>query len=272
MNNEFCKYTKFSTNIINSILCNNIWHAEVSTLNDPFELNFRFKKNMPSNINDLTALFERNNYFTLDVNKEKEKEAFIRIFLNEGLEGILNVSNKIIEAAENNFIKQVGKRKPFICSMSIYDDEPLMWSHYSDGMKGICIVYNADVLHDSGLELKKVNYDEKIHEVDFLKTYESYKKLGSKFNAKDLSNIYFSKHKRWEYEGEYRSVLWPEEHELNLSGIQYPLPENAIKRIIYGYRISQSELNTLKKLAKLKKIPLFQASPNYSEFRVIIDK
>ncbi|MCD9527242.1 DUF2971 domain-containing protein [Photobacterium carnosum] len=272
MNQTFFKYTTFNTNTINSIICNNLWHAEVTTLNDPFELNFRFKKDIPSDINSLTALFEKNNYFTSDVNKTKEKNAFIKFILNGQSNRLFDLADEIVDSAEERFSEQVKDSKPFICSMSQFNNDPLMWSHYSDGMKGICIAYDIDDLESTGLELKEVIYKEIIHEVDFFKTNEDYKRSGANFNSKELSDIYISKHNRWEYEGEYRSILWPETHEIGKLGVQHKIPDTAIKAIIYGHRISDLDLCTLKQLAKLKKIPLFKASPNYSEGKVIIGK
>ncbi|PSW57937.1 hypothetical protein C0W54_21610 [Photobacterium kishitanii] len=272
LENCFYKYTTLNTNIINSILCNNIWHAEASTLNDPFELNFGFKRNMPTNMNDLAALLEQCNYFTAPKNRESEKNAFIQAFLANQHDKIHEATTTIIKNGEELFREQVKQAHPFICSMSNINHEPLMWSHYSNGMQGICIAYDKSKLEHADLTLQKTIYRPSLYDVDFIKVYLDYKRNSSNFDSTSLGKVFTNKHIRWEYEEEYRSIIWPTSDQLTLKGISHPLSDNSIKAIIYGHRISSSDLNTLKKLAELKRFPLYKASPIYSELKIDVTK
>lgn len=271
LENCYFKYSTLNQNMINSLLCNKLWHARVDTLNDPFELNFRFMDNIPKDHNKLAEMLEKVGYFVIPEFREKEKNAFIKGLLN-GLDDQINESlmNKV-RAAEKSLRFKIENQNYFIASLSEKFDEPLMWSHYSNGMQGICISYDKDKLLASNLEFEDVEYQSSIYEIDFIDTYFKHKMEGNSYDFSPLLSISKVKHSRWEYESEVRSIRIPTDDERNLLGVNKDLSLNTIKSIIFGSKISSNDLGTLKELASYLRIPLYKASPDNYEFSVSIE-
>ncbi|MGR5154877.1 DUF2971 domain-containing protein [Photobacterium swingsii] len=271
LENSYFKYSTLNQNMINSLLCNTLWHARVDTLNDPFELNFKFKADIPKDRNKLAELLEKVDYFVKPELRAEEKEAFMHGLIS-GMDHEINCALKDkVQEAENSLRTAIENQRYFICSLSGKYDEPLMWSHYANGMQGICIGYDKVKLHESDLKFEAVEYQPDIYEIDFVETYLKHKYEKDTYDFSPLLSISKVKHSRWEYELEVRSIRVPTSDERNRLGASENLQKNTIKSIIFGSKISSNDLDTLKHLAKHLNIPLFKASPDHNKFAVTIE-
>ncbi|EHO13839.1 DUF2971 domain-containing protein [Myroides odoratimimus] len=117
----------------------------------------------------------------------------------------------------------------------------LMWSHYGDSFRGICIEYNDNILaklKDHKSQKYTVNYKNKIPNISFHKLYSD--------NSSDYrrlkQTLIGTKAKCWSYEKEIRLI-----HD-GVNAFDY-IPE-AIEAIYFGYKFPKEE--SLKIIRALK--------------------
>ena len=121
--------------------------------------------------------------------------------------------------------------------LSSKNDNTLMWSHYADKHKGICIEYNiSKIFIDNNSTIRKVNYDKNMVEekMDYIKRFSDIK-IGDK-NITKLLELFYIKSKEWEYEDEYRILYY--DATANSNGITIKLP---IKSIYFGTETSEED-------------------------------
>ncbi|WP_297285084.1 DUF2971 domain-containing protein [uncultured Brachyspira sp.] len=137
-------------------------------------------------------------------------------------------------------IKNIDRIK--ICSLAVEYDNFLMWSHYADEHKGICIEYDISYLKKlnskiNKLILKKVIYTNKII------TNKVYpyilKNKDIEYENKFIS-LFYIKHKNWQYENEYRIIADTKEEYIYLP----------IKAIYFGMNASDDDIKLIKSLVK----------------------
>ena len=116
-----------------------------------------------------------------------------------------------------------------VVSYSSYDSKTnpypehnvLMWSHYGDSHKGICLVFKVDKVPN---RLRKVIYQDTIPEVEYVE----------KTNALE---ILLTKSPGWEYEGEYR--------EFNKDGDRPVKYIGKLTEVIFGCRTPIADMNQI---------------------------
>lgn len=108
----------------------------------------------------------------------------------------------------------------------------LMWAHYADEHKGVCLEF--DIMKDLHTFCfpKKVDYSDDYLEIDFFN------------NPSSVTDVIFHKSKVWEYEKEYRVV------EIDFPNMTKPLNPQALTGIYFGCRCSEHNINKIKEMAK----------------------
>ncbi|QDO94110.1 DUF2971 domain-containing protein [Formosa sediminum] len=109
-----------------------------------------------------------------------------------------------------------------ICSFSGHYENHLLWSHYSDGHRGLVIAFELD---ENKYEIQKVNYS----------GLKNYHHLPHKFV--DIKSVFLNKIKDWEYEDEYRIIL-KEQCYIDI----------IINEVIFGSEVSELDKNLISKL------------------------
>lgn len=261
--NTLCKFTTLNKNIINSLFENKLWHARVDTLNDPFEFYFNFIKELPSSTSALSKLMEGSNYWATAELKEQEKKGAIQL-LSASEENELR--SRILKVAKDfEIILETSMRTLNVCSLSNAYDEPLMWSHYGDGMRGICLIYDKEKLKNSSLEFESIQYEEKPPEVNFFDIYRNYKET-------NLGEFLLTKHTGWRYEKEYRSIMRPISTSSKELGILRTLEENTLKAIIIGAKASNVDIALIETLSHTLGFEIYTAKANSQQYKVDISK
>ena len=102
---------------------------------------------------------------------------------------------KQIRSALRNYKKEMGERFGLICFCEHWHN-PLLWSHYADRHRGICLGFDVD---DRGL--KPVNYAKERSDLKIPLTKE---------NADELL---YTKYRDWKYEEEWRNWFQLDERE-----------------------------------------------------------
>lgn len=122
----------------------------------------------------------------------------------------------------------------------------LMWAHYADSHKGICIKYQfCNSLTQLSGKNKSV--------VSYLKDVEYSDKAMAQYSSKNsitLKDAFFLKGKSWEYENELRLLYYnldkQDDH------IQIDIP-NSVEAIYFGLKCSEEDKKTIKKIMQQKK-------------------
>ncbi|WP_170235748.1 DUF2971 domain-containing protein [Colwellia demingiae] len=194
----------------------------------------------------------------------QEREAAIQLLAlskeNELRSGIIN---KLIE--HEKLLKR-QMQTLCVCSLSEAYDEPLMWSHYSDGMRGVCLMFDKDELKRSSLEFEKVEYGNTPPKIDFFDRYIKHKNN----EEMELGKFLLTKHTGWTYEKEFRSVSFKVNDNIDQLGFLKKLKKNSLKAIIMGSKISQVDKTLLITLSEKFGFELYIAKANTEDYSVDI--
>lgn len=118
------------------------------------------------------------------------------------------------------------------------NDNTLMWSHYADKHRGVCIEYNiSKIFIDKNSTIRKVNYNKNMayeEKMDYIKRFSDIQ-IDDK-NITTLLELFCIKSKEWEYEDEYRILYY--DSTSNSNGITIKLP---IKNIYFGTETSEED-------------------------------
>lgn len=145
-----------------------------------------------------------------------------------------------------------------ICSFSEINDSLLLWSHYADEHKGICVEY--DLMRESpevNAFLQPLIYSDKIHKIETFEELTSLQKIGyTLIKAKD-----------WEYEKEWRITVLKDNNIL-----PDKLAVSKPKAVYLGTRFDQNDENLIREFLDLlneRSIPYFKMTKHNTEYKLI---
>lgn len=222
--------------LFDTLINNEMWYSNPSDFNDPFDcdINMTFSNSPHSSIQ---------HYFDTYLKKQ---------FTAKELEGInqTTISNFDFETLLNKIAKRVAQKKGIACFMSNCDNL-LMWAHYADSHKGICLKF--DILEDLHFfsPAKKVNYTKDYPNYNYLKDKDDF-----------VNHMFFTKSEEWSYEGEVRVLKDKKDN--------YTFRESALKEVIFGCNIAKGDKKTLIKIIRqyYPQTVLKQAVKNNSMFKL----
>lgn len=184
---------------------------------------------------------------------------------NEDVKEYLEIQNQVLDRKNRRFVtRQTNKKKNMIkffkekkdlykvsCFSKNYNN-PLMWAHYANKHKGICIGYSFPILPED-FRVYNVTYRKNILPIDI--------------NIDENRVMYYwltNKAMSWEYEEEIRAIT------------KSSYPDNIIavdkswcKELIFGCNVKNKDLNNaIKKIKKsgYKKITIKQMVLNHNDF------
>lgn len=213
-----------------------IYFSNCKEFNDPFE----------SAVNLVTDCSPEQYYNSLifaGMNKEIAKDLTRQI-----ANGIID-GKKILEEATKDAIASFG----YFC-MTTKPDNLLMWAHYADCHKGVCVKF--DILKDLESFLVPVP-------VEYNENYINFDTMNG-----DLLSVIRRKSPEWKYENEYRIV------KAGYHGCKEIASESIIE-IIFGCRTSIEDKNTIIELASslgYTRIQFSEAREKRSEYGLDIIK
>jgi len=185
-----------------------------------------------------------------------------------------NVAPRISEDLKRILNQQDGSVTNYFllccfCGASLkYMDEVLMWAHYSDGLRGLRISIETDLLVKQPTEIAKVQYLEQIVLLDTTGFLKGDKNAITAALESSLS----SKSKAWEYEQEHR---WFVDKRIcyevpKTKNWFVPINLSAVKRIDFGAKCSKETIDEIsKRVRDLElKIELKKAVPDIVDFKL----
>lgn len=176
--------------------------------------------------------------------------------------------NVIIERKKGKLQKYVSKkfeqlRKSFgiACFSEVYDSL-LMWSHYADYHRGICLEYSFE-------DIKKLVPFCPIIYTDQFENFLNYIDIRKEEINREAMKLFLSKSKDWAYENEWRIVDTlsedSEEKGKLLKGLN-PL------KILMGCQIDDTNERKIIKVANKLHISAAKMKMDTKRFRVYVDK
>lgn len=154
--------------------------------------------------------------------------------------------------------------KKYYCNYGVLSltkkfDSPLMWSHYADQHRGLCIEYS--VVDDSGVTPLKVDYHAP-RSISARKIFDWIKNNSDSVDNDITQRYFLSKAKEWEYENEWRCIS-------TSKGVDWcPFK---ISSIFFGMRCDSSIVATIIKLMSSMEnnISYFRMEPADGQFNLI---
>jgi hypothetical protein len=134
----------------------------------------------------------------------------------------------------------------------------LMWAHYADFHKGICIKY-----HFNEKMTNMIVDSDKI--ISYFRDIKYSDKDMSKYSNKDSISVedsFFLKGKNWEYENELRYLYFDIDGTGKHKQIDIP---NCIEAVYFGVKCSQADKDTIMKILKDQKLIAYDLQDNRTE-------
>ena len=199
-----------------------LYFSPVEDFNDPFEFKMIVSDEMKESLID---------YIIRTTSSENH--------LPKGMKKIKNL--KLSTLASDSIAWMWKEWGVFTCSE--VNNSILMWSHYADSHKGVCIEFDVSMDWDFFKNARRVQYSN-----DYIKCpLIRYKGLESKeLRIDNLNSSLYCKFTDWSYEKEYRIV------KSNFAKGLKSINPNAIKSIIVGCKILDNDLCDIKTILKNK--------------------
>ncbi|EMV9318857.1 DUF2971 domain-containing protein [Vibrio vulnificus] len=271
------RYRAMNKNTMKEVLDAKIWHSTTEGLNDPFEfpISLDWQELERKDVEILTKYALKFDIFN--------HEEILHLIFNDQIELLYKTIKDNLEKLKSSLPDYYNSL--ILCCFSKNYDSPLMWSHYSDGMRGVCIAYNKAKLEASELfKLYPVMYNKVpikfnythlklVPIVDDFKFYDYEKNENSiatgyltRLNSYDYL---YQKHERWDYEKELRNIIDPDalkSKPMNGDLIEYP--SGAIEAIIIGSKMKAVHKRLVLKYCSKNQIPVLVATPNVEDYSV----
>lgn len=173
----------------------------------------------------------------------------------------------------NSFMNASINQSRVLC-VTEHSKNVVMWSHYADSHKGICLRLQCiDEIDNALLAAEPVTYTDsfpvllELEEQICYLTGEHQDDMG-----KLLRNIAYMKHEDWGYEKEWRIHRPHESNEGNYN--DWPEDPRVFGAIYFGCRINKKEAILLTKLINIKypHMEIYQAKPSATGFKIEYQK
>lgn len=232
------KYKPINQFTLDIIANHRIYYPLPELFNDPFDTQCSFKdssvKTQSQDIDKITAAFPDESFSEIIANTSRDLSEDINSF-NKSLQGF-----GILSLAEN--AKDI-----------------LMWSHYAQDHKGVCIELERTETNDLG-------NPNSTRKVAYTKNYPSLRSkslLTKDDRTSALMRVLYTKSEHWNYEREWRNFQ-------QKGNTVYPVP-GKILSITFGVRALKMDIDIIKKLVG-NTVSLYQAQLKKNEFGIKLEK
>jgi hypothetical protein len=242
---KYCKLNEDKSEWIQRIFTHNeIYFASPEQFNDPFDC--RVQASFDATDNDWEEYLDvmmKDRHPELDY---KERAAFVRQLMNSGWLEDPGPKQKIVRDVQDA-INEIG----VLCLSEVRDDI-LMWSHYSDSHRGLCLQFDIkSTFYPFGELLFKVEYTSSYPQINILR------------DRKDQTRkVLLTKSDIWKHEKEWR-IFDPD----NGPGIR-AYPAEMLTGVIFGCEMPHESRQLIREWAKGRQIPLkfYQAIKKETDF------
>lgn len=243
-NKRVFKYHRINKFLYDLLINNEIWFSNPFSFNDPFDCNLTIDcNNTPEQI--------RKYYKIANWKKSAETDKQIQRLIATSFQDKEAFQKKINEISK----KTIGKLG--LSCFTQTKDNLLMWAHYTEDHKGVCLEFDHTKDEAFFTPFKKVTY---------VKAYPIYNYYNDKNNV--VAQLMLHKSSHWKYEKEIRLIK-------KKSGIYSFNPESLIG-IYFGDRTSEEQIQTILKLVrerqKYNQTKFYKARIHTNDYKLIFDK
>lgn len=246
----FFKYMSINQYLYESISNQTLWFSSYLKFNDPFEA----KKPIAHGSDEATI--ENFLRMSIDNNGINESNNYVLKKIAEWKENPMIVEKEIKSDIERQFCN-LG-----ICCFSEIKDDILMWSHYANGHKGVCLEFDIsnellfkDTYNPNNIYPYKINYP-----VDntFQKLFDP-----SILPEESLLGYLVTKSNRWQYEQELRIFGQCGTRKFN---------HNCLSAIYFGTSVDKDQKKAIINICSkiYPNINFYQMSINENEYKLNI--
>ena len=244
----------------NLIIENEFFFSSAEKFNDPFDSSVPLRYDLGTE----EQILERYKAHTSQLHPQLTPSEVERVARNEmRINNIKDPQNveRLLQKNRQWIIEKYG-----IFSATSDNKNILMWSHYANSHKGICIRINIDLFlnfikYDCAKRGILIVWDKIEYQTDY--------PLLLPFELSDIDFVLKTlliKSHHWEYEKEYRFIL------LDKPNTIIKVPPGIIDQIILGCNISKRDKKELSEISKSKKIELLKAKIKRNSFGLNILK
>jgi hypothetical protein len=213
--NAIFRYVPFNQYLLQSLINNRLYFGDPHFQNDPIDSNYKLE----------IAKFPLGKSPFSDDSDEEHTRRLLNVMINSTLKndyGICCFSNKIKEV--------------------------LLWSHYTVGSQGFCMLFDKEDLLSS---LQAENNEMRIGNVQYKGLSLITPEMVNSKIVFDVDSVVFNKMRNWKYEAEVRILCNPRKTSSDKPIHSYRFSKTSLKSIIIGERMGKDNSETLKNILKL---------------------
>jgi hypothetical protein len=217
------KYSPINENLVASLHDHYLWFSDPAAFNDPYDLNIPLI--VPEySIQDLTRF--GTDMVSSGRGQGRTVEQVVNFYSNNPRKMQENM-----QLRADQFASRIG-----ICCFSEHDDTLLMWSHYADKHRGVCLKFEMPE-NDPFFNVPiKVHYPSKFPHFDFIEIRKDSHSL--------LQFLVGTKSADWQYEAEIRIAKGMGMHNVFRGAIKFD--KKRLTEIIFGYKADPEAIERIK--------------------------
>lgn len=157
-----------------------------------------------------------------------------------------NIPNNLLVEAFEHLLRKSKNYKLNALKMSCFtekNDNLLMWSHYANNLKGVCLKFDTTKDNDLFSQIHPIKYTD--------------------YRPRNLQNIVFTKSTAWSYEQEWRLIIKTNKRKISTS---------SLAGIIVGDNLHIDLKRKIKTIAHENKISFEIATPDSSQYKINIEE
>ena len=218
------KYCKLNDYTKDSLRNSYLYFSPYTDFNDPFEFKF---------INDLTGTEEqKKTYVAQMLKRQPYYDRLSRQEIEYEINRIINNFPSFNYEAFYGAMKRAMSMFGIYCT-SLIGDDILMWSHYADGHKGICLKFNFADEDAPHCTIEEVRYEDRPPIVNRMRDN----------GQESVFAVLLTKGKKWEYEQEARFLNYKPKEKVTFDA-------KCLQEITLGCRTSESDIRDIISIVK----------------------
>ncbi len=280
------KYRRYNDNSVQALINDEIYLSRADFFNDPYDCLLYFNKDVVlKNISDALTLENlKNSIEARGISPTDE-------IMEKMLETCFEKKNLFLKDVSNYLseVPRMHQKNMFISCFSETVSSPLMWSHYSDNHRGFAIEYRFDIdyfcptpyteknIHNwhGFRSLLPINYSNSKCDATSLANWYAkvimneknglYANMNWSIISEDLllsTKLALNKSKDWSYEKEWRLIV-SRECPIVIED-ECCFVKKKATAIYVGEQMDEYNKNELLKIARNKKIPIYEMYSDYS--------
>ena len=209
----FFKFQEINKYLIDGLVKGTIYFASPKQLNDPFDCRVDIKKSAKQAIEQLSG--KKKDILTELVNIER--------YLDQIQKDTSNVA---------------------VCSFSLILNDPLLWAHYANQHRGLCLTYDFPKSFldnpDEILAVAPVEYEDNSMTRWFIDNTPTEETGFSEFTEEIVKKVLTIKSPAWRYENEVRII--------RMQNGPYEIGKSQLKQICFGLDTTDSDIDLIRQV------------------------